>query len=76
VALSDYSTELLRVYDFFNYYDRVEKQVRELYSQHSYFVVLTGQKDTMRNIRDTYLNKFDLLQAKHPIVTRYAYFLF
>lgn len=77
IAISDYQTEFLRIYDFFNYFDHADQRVRELYNKHSYFFVSPEQKtDTMRNIRDNYLNKFDLLQPRHPLITRYAHYLF
>jgi len=73
VALSDYKTEFQIVYDFLTFLDGQNIAVKELYNNHSY---MFENSTSLVNIKEKYLSKFDLLQPNHPLITRYAKFLF
>lgn len=39
IAISDYQTEFLKIYDNFNNFDMGNSRIRELYNKESYFLV-------------------------------------
>ena len=73
VALSDYKSEFLRVYDFMTFFDGENVKIKELYNDHSY---MFENKTSLVNIKVKYLNKFDLIQPENPLIIKYAKFLF
>ena len=73
IALSDYKTEFQKVYDYITFLDGENPAVKELYNTHSY---MFENQTSLVNIKEKYLNKFDLLQPDHQLIIRYAKFLF
>lgn len=74
LALNEYLTEFKRVYDcIFNFEPKEDKKIKELYGAESYVFL---NSDSLSNIKEKYLNKFDLTMPENPIVKRYAKFLF
>lgn len=72
IALSNY-TEFVRVYDYMNHFDNENVKVRELYNNQSY---IFDNRQSLTNIKEKFLNKFDLLMPNHPLVIRYAKYLY
>ena len=73
LALNDYRTEFLRVYDHLTFFDREVLQIKELYNQESY---LFANSTSLLNIKEKYLNKFDMVTPNSPLLRRYAKYLF
>lgn len=66
IALSDYQTEFVRVYDFFNYFGAKEnKYIKELYGPESY---LFANSQSLENIKTKYLNTYDLVMPNNPLI--------
>jgi hypothetical protein len=74
IALNDYSTEFVRVYDYlFNLGKENSKHIKELYDEKSY---VFENYSSLINIKDKYLSKYDLVTPHTPLVKRYTKFLF
>lgn len=75
IALSDYRTELVRVYDCLNCFDgsRENRNIKELYNQESY---IFADSRSLLNIKEKYLNKFDLVTPDSALLRRYVKYLF
>lgn len=73
LALNDYRTEFLRVYDHLTFFDREMLQIKELYNQESY---LFANSTSLLNIKEKYLNNFDMVTPNSPLLRRYAKYLF
>ena len=73
--MSDYQ-EFVKVYDYLNQLDETKKQkmkVKEMYNRESY---IQKNRTSMINIKERWLSKYNLLQPDHPLVRRYAKFLY
>ena len=75
IALSDYRTELARVYDCLNNFDgsRESRSIKELYNQESY---IFADAKSLANIKANYLDKYDLVTPDSQLLRRYVKYLF
>ena len=60
------------MYDYINFFDNRNKKIRELYNKDSYIL---DDSRSLLNIKEKFLNKFNLVQPEHPLIRRYAKFL-
>ena len=66
----------MKVYDYLAQLDDTKKQkmkVKEMYNKESY---IQKNRPSMINIKENWLSKYNLLQSDHPLVRRYAKFLY
>lgn len=64
IALSD-KTEFEIVYNFLFNFDKENKRVKELYNKEAF---IFQQENSLINIREKYLKKYDLLQHENILV--------
>ena len=75
IALSDYR-EFVKVYDYITQLGAKKgttSRVKEMYNSQSYIQM---NQENLENLKNTYLNHYDLLQSEHPLVVRYGKYLY
>lgn len=74
IAMSDYHNEFVKVYEYFNYMGPNKNiKIKDMYNTSSYF---SENAESLKNIKNRYLDKFDLVTPQSKLFMRYLKYLF